>query len=78
MDPLPLDVEEDLQENDYHANTLYQAVRVLVPWVQGEEGSSSEGKCKYVMSNACQQWSASQGLVSRIFVANKILDILPL
>ena len=44
VDPLPLDVEEDLQENDYHANTLYQAVRVLVPWVQGEEGSSSEGK----------------------------------
>ena len=35
-------------------------------------------KCKCVMSNACQQCPASPGLVSRIFVASKILDILPL
>ncbi|CAH1786833.1 unnamed protein product, partial [Owenia fusiformis] len=39
LDPLPIETEEDLQENGYHIETLCATVTLLKPWLQDKEGS---------------------------------------
>lgn len=43
IDPLSLELENDLGENDYHIETLHKVCSVFDTWIHEKKGSREEG-----------------------------------